>query len=284
MFLEDSVRGNVSMYCKKLKNTVFLCDSAFLTDISSHLNNLNTKLQGRDQTISDLYAHIGAFQRKLNLFREGLSSHPLLFTHFPACEEMQKNVPQCEKLLHKYATDIERLQEQFKHRFQDFHAMRPWIMLFVDPLWAAVNEQPPELQLELCDLQSDLFFQARMNEKGISFWSLLPQSRFPHLREFALSVTSMFGSTYICESSFSKMKHIKSKERNRLSDDTLLHVIRIGCTKVNIDIHTIVAPAGKATSFKLKETMLKKKKCTAQNKFCICNVMFCCPAAAMLNV
>lgn len=156
---------------------------------------------------------------------------------------MQENVPQCEKLLHKYAADIERLQEQFKLRFQDFHAMQPRIMLFMDPLCAAVNEQPPELQLELCDLQSDPFFQARLNEKGISLWSLLPQSRFPHLREFALSVTSMFGSTYICESSFSMMKHIKSKERYRLSDDTLFHLMQIGCTKID----------SKATSFSLKE-------------------------------
>lgn len=83
VFLEDSVRGDVSTYCKKLKDTAFLWDLAFLTDISSHLNNLITKLQGRDQTICDLYAHMGAFQRKLDLFREGLSSHPLLLTHFP---------------------------------------------------------------------------------------------------------------------------------------------------------------------------------------------------------
>lgn len=136
-------------------------------------------------------------------------------------------------LLHKYAADI-------KLRFQDFHAMQPRIMLFMDPLCAAVNEQPPELQLGLCDLQSDPFFQARLNGKRISFWSLLPQSCFPHLREFALSVTRMFGSTYICERGFSTMKHIKSKERNRLSDDTHFHLMQIGCTKIDIDIHAIV--------------------------------------------
>uniref|UniRef100_G3NBB9 SPIN-DOC-like zinc-finger domain-containing protein n=1 Tax=Gasterosteus aculeatus TaxID=69293 RepID=G3NBB9_GASAC len=201
VFLGDSVRGDMSANCRKLKDTAFLCDMAFLTDITAHLNDLNPKLQGRDQTVCDLCAHINAFQRKLDLF-----SHLPNLTYFPACEEMGKSVPECEGVLHKYKTDIEKLQEQFKHSFLDFHAMQPQIALFVDPLSAAVSEQPSELQLELCDLQSDPFFQARCNEKGITFWGLLPECRFPLLRDFALSMTSMFGSTYICESSFSTMK------------------------------------------------------------------------------
>ena len=240
MFLEDSVRGDTSAYCRKLKDTEFLCDMAFLTDITSHLNHLNAKLQGRDQTVCDLYAHMTAFQSKLDLFKNGFSSHYLNLAHFPACEEMRKKIPECEKSLYKYKADIEKLQEQFKRRFQDFHAMQPRIALFADPLAVAVNEQPSELQLELCELQSDPFFQARRNERGISFWRLLPESRFPLLRDFALSMISMFGSTYICESSFSTMKHIKSKERNRLTDDALFHLMQTGCTKIDIDIQPII--------------------------------------------
>uniref|UniRef100_A0A3Q3JYZ9 DUF4371 domain-containing protein n=1 Tax=Monopterus albus TaxID=43700 RepID=A0A3Q3JYZ9_MONAL len=201
VFLEDSVHGDTSAYCRKLKDTAFLCDIAFLTDITSHLNHLNTNLQGKHQTVCELYAHMTTFQNKLELFWEGFSSRFLNLTHFP-----------CEELLHKYKADIKKLQNEFKHRFQDFHMMQPRIA-------DAVSEQPSELQLELCDLQSDPFFQAR---------------------HFALSMFSMFGSTYICESSFLTMKHIKSKERNRLRDDTLFHLIRIGCTEFDIDIQSIV--------------------------------------------
>ena len=89
--------------------------------------------------------------------------------------------------------------------------MQPRITSFPDPLSAAVIEQPPQLQLELCELQSDPFFQARRNERGISFWKLLPESRFPPLRDFALSMASIFGSPYIWGNSFLTMKHIKSK-------------------------------------------------------------------------
>lgn len=245
VFLENSVSGDTSAYCRKLKDTQFLCDMAFLTDITSHLNHLNTRLQGRDQTVCDLYAHMTAFHRKLDLFREGFSLRRANLVHFPACEEMRKDNPGCEKLLQKYRADIEKLQEQFNDRFQDFHVMQPRIALFTDPLSAAVSDQPSQLQLELCELQSDPFFQAKRNERGISFWRLLPEARFPLLRDFALSMASMFGSTYICESSFSTMKHIKSKERNRLTDETLFHLMRIGCTKIDIDIQAIVSQQAK---------------------------------------
>ncbi|KAK0155360.1 hypothetical protein N1851_002317 [Merluccius polli] len=80
----------------------------------------------------------------------------------------------------------------------------------------------PSLLLSASNHQNDLFFQAKRNERGISFWRLLPEARFPLLKDFALSMSSMFGRTYICESSFSTMKHIKSKERNRLTDDTFI--------------------------------------------------------------
>uniref|UniRef100_A0A3Q3JZ16 HAT C-terminal dimerisation domain-containing protein n=1 Tax=Monopterus albus TaxID=43700 RepID=A0A3Q3JZ16_MONAL len=196
---EDSVHGDTSAYCRKLKDTAFLCDIAFLTDITSHLNHLNTNLQGKHQTVCELYAHMTTFQNKLELFWEGFSSRFLNLTHFPACEEKQK----MSLSVRNYFTNIRPTSKNSD----------------------AVSEQPSELQLELCDLQSDPFFQARRNEKGNSFWKLLPD---------------MFGSTYICESSFLTMKHIKSKERNRLRDDTLFHLIRIGCTEFDIDIQSIV--------------------------------------------
>uniref|UniRef100_A0A3Q3Q094 HAT C-terminal dimerisation domain-containing protein n=1 Tax=Monopterus albus TaxID=43700 RepID=A0A3Q3Q094_MONAL len=208
----DAAYGDLQMHTDirwKLKDTAFLCNMAFLTDITSHLNHLNTNLQGKHQTVCELYAHMTAFQRKLELFKEGFSSRFLNLTHFPACEEMRKNVPKCEELLH-----IEKLQNEIKHHFQTY------------------------LVLPLNIILSSLV--CKRNEKGNSFWKLLPESRFPLLRDFALSMISMFGSTYICESSFSTMKHIKSKERNRLTDDTLFHLMRIGCTESDIDIQSIV--------------------------------------------
>lgn len=239
LFLEESITVDTSHFCENLRDTRFLSDMAFLTDITQQLNRLNLQLQGRNQAVSDLFGHVNGFQRKLALFRDHLSTDPQDLTHFPACTELHSEVPECT--FRRYTTDIETLQAQFKDRFHDFRDMQPRMQLFADPLSAVVNDQPPELQMELCELQADPFFQSKRNERGIEFWKLLPESHFPSLRMFALSLASMFGSTYLCESNFSTMKHLKSKERNRLTDETLFHLMQVGCTSIDIDVPAIVS-------------------------------------------
>ena len=55
-----------------------------------------------------------------------------------------------------------------------------------------------------------------------------------------MRICSMFGGTYICESTFSTMKHVKSKERNRLSDDNLNHLLRLTTSEIYINIEKLV--------------------------------------------
>ncbi|KAF6017168.1 hypothetical protein EB796_024498 [Bugula neritina] len=51
----------------EFRDSEFLNDFAFLVDILTHLNDLNTKLQGKDKLISDLYHHVGGFDGMLEL-------------------------------------------------------------------------------------------------------------------------------------------------------------------------------------------------------------------------
>ena len=50
---------------ESFSDEVWLCRLSFLTDISSHLNELNLKLQGRDVLITNMEAHVQAFEIKL---------------------------------------------------------------------------------------------------------------------------------------------------------------------------------------------------------------------------
>lgn len=45
---------------------------AFLVDITSHRNELNLKLQGKDNSICELMTAVRSFQRKLEVFKEDL--------------------------------------------------------------------------------------------------------------------------------------------------------------------------------------------------------------------
>ena len=52
-----------------MKNESWLCDLAFLVDITTDLNDVNTKLQQNGHYADDMYAHIKAFQNKLQLWK-----------------------------------------------------------------------------------------------------------------------------------------------------------------------------------------------------------------------
>ncbi|KAF3837919.1 hypothetical protein F7725_009687 [Dissostichus mawsoni] len=106
---------------------------------------------------------------KLGLFIDNLASDPPNLTNFPACGELRNDIPEmaeCEMTIHRYRETLEMLQDQFNNRFQDFHDKRGTIQLFTDPISAVVNDQPPELQMELCELQGDFLFQMKRNERG----------------------------------------------------------------------------------------------------------------------
>ena len=52
----------------ELDDESFLNDLAFLADVTEHLDQLSTKLQGANQIVSHMYDHVRAIARKLVRF------------------------------------------------------------------------------------------------------------------------------------------------------------------------------------------------------------------------
>ncbi|GBO10107.1 General transcription factor II-I repeat domain-containing protein 2 [Araneus ventricosus] len=69
-----------SAECEMLEDTEWLSDFAFFKDLLCHMNNLNVKMQGKNQFIDDIWAHLKAFKLKLNLFAGQLAKNDL--SHF----------------------------------------------------------------------------------------------------------------------------------------------------------------------------------------------------------
>lgn len=53
---------------------------------------------------------------------------------------------------------------------------------------------------------------------------------------FAAGMFSVFGSMYICEQTFSKMKLVKLIHKSRLTDEHLQNILRLSVTNIEIDI------------------------------------------------
>uniref|UniRef100_A0A3P9MHA2 SPIN-DOC-like zinc-finger domain-containing protein n=1 Tax=Oryzias latipes TaxID=8090 RepID=A0A3P9MHA2_ORYLA len=223
----------------ELSDPVWLADLAFLVDITRHLNALNTSLQGENAAVSQLYSHIKAFGTKLQLFQKHLLQTPPNPAHFPLLQEIMTSLPQnnVSAQMRKYAADMASLAEEFQQRFQDFAAIEKEITLFSSPFSVRPDEAPDHLQMELIELQCDIECCSRHQQLPlISFYRQLDKSRFRRIRTFAMKMLSLFGSTYLCEKTFSVMNFNKNCVRTRLNDSHLRDILRIKTTVCEPDL------------------------------------------------
>ena len=85
---------------KSFSDEVWLCRFGFLTDTSSHLNELNLKLQGRDVLITNMEAHVRAFETKLILWEKQLRKGDYVhFPHLGQCDAALVDSEECTSVL-----------------------------------------------------------------------------------------------------------------------------------------------------------------------------------------
>ena len=200
----------------------------FFADVVTHVNTLNLKFQGKNNLICDLYSQIKAFRTKLQLFESQVTE--CNFTHFPCCDEFNKKTE--EQFPIAFAVKIiADLKEKFQKRFSDLDMNSKEIRLFQNPFDCNVAEISSQLQIEIIDLQANEQIKDKYKEGNlIDFYKYLDAKEFPNLKKFARKFISMFGTTYVCEQTFSRMKYLKSKYRANLSDDHLQSLLMIGVT------------------------------------------------------
>ena len=125
-------------------------------------------------------------------------------SHFDSLHELLANDVEVE--CSRFVEDIEALSHEFEIRFQDSDRLKPNLSLYNNPMNVNVETQLPEFQLELCELQCYPFLLSRKNKIQERFWKLVSKDEFSKLKDFALKMHSIFGSTYVCENTFSTMQ------------------------------------------------------------------------------
>ena len=211
---------------------------AFVTDITDHMNNLNLKLQGKENLICDLYTHLKVFRCKLDLFLKQVKVK--IFFHFEKCKVFNAEATTQSPVAFSCVI-IQDLQHQFQERFSDLDSIADEIRLFQNPFDADVAICPDILQLELIELQANDLLKDKFKEGLVAFYQFLPKEQFPNLQNFASGFLSLFGTTYMCEQTFSKMKLIKSNLRTNLSDNHFKYLLILGTFGLKPDFPAILA-------------------------------------------
>ena len=82
------LRKEVALFLKnkgrpmaEIEDESWLCDLAFLVDITTHMNELNTRLQRKAQYASEMYGHIKGFMNKLRLWHAHIQNECESFLH-----------------------------------------------------------------------------------------------------------------------------------------------------------------------------------------------------------
>lgn len=133
----------------ELSEPMWLWGLAILTDLTSQLNDLNLKLQGKERLVSQLYSDMKTFQAKLKLLQQ--HSERGTPSHFPSCEELTQDekvsfvlVP-CTWMVKL----LDLFDENFEARFSDFKTQTSDVCLLENPFVANVKNVPASLQMEL---------------------------------------------------------------------------------------------------------------------------------------
>ncbi|KAJ8393026.1 hypothetical protein AAFF_G00069300 [Aldrovandia affinis] len=192
------------------------------------------KLQGKDQFVQDMYTNVKAFKSKLVLFSRQILNKS--FTHFPTLA----TVKEAGAKVKKYSESLDALHGEFCRRFSDFEKIDKSLQLVACPLSQDPETAPEELQLELIDLQSDPVLKEKFNSLKLNdFYASLNEAAFPNLRRTAQKMLVLFGSTYVCEQTFSIMNINKASHRSQLTDQHLGSILRIATTKLTPDFDAL---------------------------------------------
>lgn len=219
---------------EQLNNINWLLDLAFLTDICQKLNILNLELQGKDKHLAEMISSIKAFKAKLQFWINNFSKKSLL--HFPRMNKVigEKNFDQ--KI---YISHLEKLLHQFDIRFKQFTSVEPVATFFVNPfstqfdiseiaksIGELLQEESVKIEEEILNFKNDVILKSYSTAEH--FWNLVNDKKYTLLKKGAYKIKSCFGSTYLCESLFSTMNIIKSKNRSQLTNANLDDCLRLG--------------------------------------------------------
>ena len=192
-----------------------------------------------------MYGVISAFKKKLTLFHDDLSEGD--FTHFDALNQLNQSSDKIDRSVVQEVccTFIQKLKSEMESRFANLDSQCKDVnLLFSDPFtvdirgsWKhSIKKLVPDIdikniQLELTTLKEDDSLTQNHTLKTLEvFYSTMNKEIYPTIRKMGIKLLTLYGTTWICESGFSKMSYIKSRYRSKLTQEHLSAILRAATT------------------------------------------------------
>lgn len=199
-------------------NEQWMCKLSYLSDIFEKLNELNLSLQGTYTNIFNLGNKIQAFVKKINVWKSLVTNDR--FEMFSYTNDfVTENNLDCNFIKTVIIDHLESLEKQFKKYFQpDINSHFDWVQKPFNESIQNITHLPLKAQEEFAELSSDTNLKLEFAQTNLnSFW-INVKDEFPILSDLAIKMLLPFATTYLCESAFSTLVVIKSKNRSCLTN------------------------------------------------------------------
>nr|XP_054594228.1 SCAN domain-containing protein 3-like [Nothobranchius furzeri] len=224
--LRDAVRlfllEHGSHLAAHLTDPDWLTRLAYLACIFDKLNGLNTSLQVENANIMSLNDKINAFKRKLDRWSARVKTG--CFDVFPELEEFMEENDLCVNTMH-----LQTLLEHFIKFFPEETAPEKYDWIRSPFTVTSTHHLSSDIEDALVELSSDRTLKSAFNSKMLAEIWISVEREYPQLSKAAIDILMPFGSTYLCEKTFSTLTYIKNKYRSRLNvqDDLRVAISKI---------------------------------------------------------
>lgn len=210
----------------ELQDPEWLSKLAYLVGLTQIVNRRNKEMQGNMKFIWENVRVI----RKLKTFLKSAiddfhqKSVPV---EFPRLAPIVKKVGKDSFDFESLAQFSEKFYNDIESRFADIVDTQDINRFLINPLdrdidlkkiCTLIRKLHPvnaaEVMDEIYDLLEDIEIRALIHNR-LGFWTVIARENlYPNLLIVYKRIRSFFGTTYLCESGFSHMNHIKSVDRN----------------------------------------------------------------------
>ncbi|XP_032249925.1 protein FAM200A [Phoca vitulina] len=221
------------------EDDIWVTKLAYLSDVFGILNELNLKVQGKNDVFQYL-EHILGFQRTLLLWQARLKSNCPSYYMFPTLlQHIEENIinEDCLKEIKlEILMHLTSLSQTFHHYFPEekFESLKEniWIkdpFVFQTPESIIELNLEPEEENELLQLSSSFTLKNYYKTLSLSAFWIKIKDEFPLLSRKSILLLLPFTTTYLCELGFSILTRLKTKKRNRLNSAPDMRVALSSC-------------------------------------------------------
>ncbi|XP_051044784.1 zinc finger MYM-type protein 6 isoform X2 [Phodopus roborovskii] len=188
---------------------------AYLADMFSLINTLNSGLQGTMATLFSLYNKVDMFKKKLKTWLKRTQEND--YDMFPLFSEfLDSSDVSVRSITNIVVEHLEKLSQIFHDCYPPEEDLRVGNLWLIDPFARHENNNLTDSEEEkLAALSSDISLQSAYKSMSVAQFWVSAKTSHPELHEKAVKLLLPFSTVCLCDATFSALT--ASKQRNLLA-------------------------------------------------------------------